>query len=72
MRDHDDTEYLKWLGNSIRSRRIFLGYNQTEFANMIGKDQPSINRLENGKINPGILYLRQVAKGLEIDLRDLI
>ncbi len=45
--------------------------NQTEFANSIGKDQPSVNRLENGKINSSYLYLRQIAKGLGVDLKDL-
>lgn len=52
--------------------RVAKGMNQTEFANIIGKDQPSVGRLENGKINSSFLYLRQIAKGLGVDLKDLL
>lgn len=72
MRSTDEIEYLKQLGENIRAKRVSLGYNQTEFANIIGKDQPSINRLENGKVNPGALYLRQIAMGLDTNIEDLL
>lgn len=60
------------LGNKIRTIRIAKGMNQTEFANSIGKDQPSVGRLENGKINSSYLYLRQIAKGLGVGLKELL
>lgn len=72
MRSKEDIEILKLLGNKIRSYRLEKGYNQTEFANIIGKDQPSVNRLENGNINPGYLYLHQIAKGLEVSIKELL
>lgn len=72
MRSKKESKALIDLGSKIRSFRIERGYNQTEFANIIGKDQPSINRLENGKINPGYLYLLQIANGLELSIHKII
>jgi putative transcriptional regulator len=45
------------LGEKIKSVRISRGLTQTDLAYKIGKDQPSINRLEKGNINPSFLYL---------------
>lgn len=72
MRSKEDKADLKELGDKIRSLRLAKGYNQTEFANIIGKDQPSVNRLENGNVNPGFLYLQQIAKGLDLSIIDLL
>lgn len=72
MRSNEEKEKLKQLGEKIRSLRLAKGYNQTEFANLIGKDQPSINRLENGNVNPGYMYLLQIAKGLDVNVSDLL
>lgn len=71
MRTSEEAAILAELGNTIRTIRTNKGMNQTEFANSIGKDQPSVNRLENGKINPGYLYLRQIAKGLNVEVGEL-
>lgn len=71
MRSEQDAKRLIELGSKIRSLRLEKGYNQTEFASIIGKDQPSLNRLENGKINPGYLFLIQIAEGLELDVTEI-
>jgi len=71
MRTSEETAALADLGNRIRTIRTQKGMNQTEFANAIGKDQPSVNRLENGRVNPGNLYLRQIAKGLDVSIIEL-
>ena len=72
MRTAKEAARLVELGKKIREIRMSKGFSQTEFANMIGKDQPSINRLERGLINPGILYLDQVAAGLDVESSDLL
>jgi len=71
MKEKDKQEKLIELGNQIRLLREKKGHNQTQFANLIGKDQPSINRIEKGRINPSYLYLLEIAKGLEIQLNEL-
>jgi putative transcriptional regulator len=65
-------EELKELGNKIRLYRLEKNLSQTTFANKIGKDQPSINRLERGNINPSYLYLLEVCDGLEITISELL
>lgn len=62
---------LRELGLIFRSIREQKGMSQTLLANKIGKDQPSINRLEKGKINPSYIYILEICEGLEIDIKDL-
>ena len=56
------------LGERVKQLRVQKGLTQMELAHRIGKDHPSINRLEKGKINPSYFFLYEVAEGLEIDV----
>ena len=67
----DKSEKLMALGERVRKIRVSKGLTQTELANIIGKDHPSINKLENGKVNPSYIFLSEVADGLGVDLKDL-
>ena len=60
------------LGLKVRKLRLSKSLSQTDLAFKIGKDQPSINRLEKGKINPSILYLLEIANGLEVPVSKLL
>jgi DNA-binding XRE family transcriptional regulator len=60
------------LGLKVRALREEKGLSQTELAYKIGKDQPSINRLEKGKVNPSIIYLLQICEGLEVSILELV
>lgn len=66
----DKPEKLAILGNRVREIRISKGFTQTELANIIGKDHPSINKLENGKVNPSYIFLLEVAEGLNVNIKD--
>jgi putative transcriptional regulator len=68
----DIKEKLIELGLKVRVLREARGLSQTELAYKIGKDQPSINRLEKGKVNPSIIYLLQICEGLEISIEELV
>ncbi|RZK38632.1 MAG: XRE family transcriptional regulator [Pedobacter sp.] len=65
-------ELLKKLGDNIRNIRTDKGISQKQLAYSIGKDQQSIQRLEVGKMNPTFFYLSQIAKGLDLQVKDLI
>lgn len=65
-----ETMLLK-LGERIREIRLKKGISQKKMAVSIGKEQQSIQRLEQGKTNPSYYYLREVANGLEISLCEL-
>lgn len=60
------------LGDAVKEIRLLKDLTQTELAHKIGKDHPSINKLENGKVNPSYYFLLEICEGLEIDLKDLL
>jgi putative transcriptional regulator len=65
-------DLLKQLGDRVKELRRSKNMTQAELAHAIGKDQQSIQRLEAGKINPSFLYLREIATGLGIPMREII
>jgi transcriptional regulator with XRE-family HTH domain len=68
----DKKSILLSLGKRVKEIRLSKNLTQTELANFIGKDHPSINKLENGKVNPSYIFLLEVAEGLDVDLKDFI
>lgn len=68
----DKKEELIKLGNRVKYLREKFGMSQVELANSIGKDQPSINRLEKGNINPSYIYLLEICNGLGIPMHELV
>lgn len=65
-------EKLVQLGQRVKEVRLLKGLTQIELAYKIGKDHPSINKLENGKVNPSYIFLLEVAEGLEVNLKELL
>lgn len=73
MPDKEATDIrLKHLGLAVKKYRERLSLSQADLAYKIDKDQPSINRLERGRINPSYIYLLEICEGLEIELKDLV
>ncbi len=68
----DKKEFLKQLGKRIVKLREKKGWSQSELARNCDKDRQSIQRLENGKINPSAYYLKEIADGLAIPVADLL
>ena len=67
----DKRHELIELGLKIRAIRISKGFTQMELAYRIGKDHPSINRLEKGKINPNYIFLLEICEGLEVKIEEI-
>lgn len=65
-------EELLVLGTRIKNERELKGLSQTELANIIGKDQPSLNRVEKGRVNSSYLFLLEISRGLNIPLWELL
>ncbi len=63
---------LKKLGRRIAALREAQSISQAELARNCDKDPQSLNRLEKGRINPSIFYLFEIAKELNIPLRELV
>lgn len=63
---------LKNLGAKIRDTLIAKGLTQAQLAHTINKDQQSVQRLEAGNINPSFYYLVEIAKGLGVNIAELV
>lgn len=68
----DKESFLKSLGSNIVRIRYGKGWSQADLARATEKDRQSIERLENGKVNPSIYYLKEVADALETSLSNLL
>ena len=64
-------EFLKKLGKNVIKIRTKKGWSQSDLARNCDKERQSIERLENGKINPSAYYLMQIADGLSVPLKEL-
>ncbi len=68
----DKETALKLLGRNIQELRKSKGLTQTQLANLAGKDQQSIHRLETGDFNPSYYYLTEIAAGLGVSVEELV
>ncbi|MBS1683681.1 MAG: helix-turn-helix transcriptional regulator [Bacteroidetes bacterium] len=62
---------LKLFGEHVKALRKGKGLTLKELSHSIDKDPQSIHRLEKGQVNPSYLYLLDLCRGLEIDIKDL-
>ncbi len=62
----------KELGKRIVELREQKGWSQSDLARACSKDRQTIEKLENGKVNPTLYTLLEVANGLGISLSKLV
>ncbi len=62
----------KRIGQSIISLRKKKGWSQSDLARACNKDRQALEKLENGKVNPTLYTLYEVAQALEVELAELI
>jgi putative transcriptional regulator len=64
-------EFLQKLGKRIVDERRKRNISQVELAHVCNKDPQSLERVENGKVNPSAFYLLEIADGLSISVQEL-
>jgi len=62
----------KKFGKRIIMLREQKGWSQSDFARACNKDRQAIEKLENGKVNPTLFTLLELANALEISLGELV
>ena len=67
-----EEKYLADLGARIKQLREEKSFDQKAFAFYCDIGRTLLYMIENGKTNPRILTLMKIARGLQIELRDLI
>lgn len=60
------------LGKQIVKLRAQRGWTQSDLARACNKDRQAIEKLENGKVNPTLYTLLEVANALGISLSKLV
>jgi putative transcriptional regulator len=66
------TKTLTKLGKNVVKLRSKKNWSQSDLARACFKDRQSVERLENGKINPSIFYLHEIAEALEIPVSQVL
>ena len=49
------------IGQMVQKERVARGLTQGQLANVVGTKQPSIARVENGKVLPSLRFLQKLA-----------
>jgi transcriptional regulator with XRE-family HTH domain len=62
----------KKIGLRIVELREKKNWSQSDLARACSKDRQAIEKLENGKVNPTLYTLFEIARGLEVSLSSLI
>ena len=62
----------KKIGQRIIEFREQKGWSQADLARACSKDRQAIEKLENGKVNPTLYTLLEVANALEVSLSKLV
>lgn len=70
MKNKNNNNLSIYIGSTIRERRKNKQLTQTDLADMVGTQQPSIAQLEGGQRLPSLRFLTKVSEslGLEIGL----
>lgn len=67
----DKEQLKKKIGQRIVELRSQKGWSQSDLARACNKDRQALEKLENGKVNPTIYSLLEIAKALEVPLKEL-
>ncbi|MBT1697350.1 helix-turn-helix domain-containing protein [Fulvivirgaceae bacterium PWU4] len=62
----------KLIGQRVVDLRTKKGWTQSDLARAVGKDRQAIEKLENGKVNPTLYSLSEIADALNISLPVLV
>lgn len=62
----------KLIGLRIVELRTKKGWSQSDLARACGKDRQAIEKIENGRVNPTLYSLLEIANALEISLTVLV
>lgn len=70
MQQNED--YLKWLGNNVKQKRIKSDMSQQELADNANVAKSTIQRIEKGELNPTITVLIKISDAIGSDICELI
>lgn len=66
-----DSAAIKALAANVKDMRKAREWSQDELAGKIGIEQNAVSLIENGRSNPTVLLVEQIADAFEVELIDL-
>jgi DNA-binding XRE family transcriptional regulator len=72
VRVQQNEDYLKWLGNNVKQKRIKSNMSQQELADNANVAKSTIQRIEKGELNPTITVLIKINDAIGSDICELI
>ncbi|WP_317165230.1 helix-turn-helix domain-containing protein [Flavobacterium difficile] len=71
MNENEEIQFLKSLGDKIRTRRIEMNLSQELLSFDANIPRNQIGRIERGEISTSITTLQKICKALNIEIKDL-
>ncbi len=68
----DNEEFLKKVGLKLKVIRSLRGLSQDDIVNKLDIDKSYYSKVERGLTNPTLLYMKNLAEVLDVNLEDLI
>jgi len=65
------TKFIEKIGKNVRRLRKQRGLTMADLAAKLNKDYQNLQRIELGTTNPTIIYLKEIADALEVDICEL-
>lgn len=66
------TDIKKHFGEQVKARRKGLGYNQTQFGQLLGLTRTSVMNIESGRHSPTLEGFYKISCLLKCDPNDLL
>jgi transcriptional regulator with XRE-family HTH domain len=67
-----DSAAVETLALNVRRLRKAKEWSQDRLASEVGIDQNAVSLIENGRANPTILVIEEIARALEVGLVELL
>ncbi|RTY74179.1 helix-turn-helix domain-containing protein [Flavobacterium sp. LS1R10] len=71
MKEVDEIELIKSVGNKIRDARILKGFSQATLSYDANIPKNQVGRIERGEISTSITTLFKICKALNIQMQEL-
>ncbi len=68
---NQDREFLVRFGDKLRQIRKSKNMTQEELAEKIGVSQVQVARIENGRQNTSVIYVKSVIEALDIQANEI-
>ena len=68
---HSDSEFLRELGDRVKSIRIRKGMTHLDIAVLSKVNRTHLYKIENGELNCRVITLKKIADSLEVEMNKL-